>query len=383
MTLDAELDALSPGGDLDITGLTYNGTGSGENISISVQGITLTNGTLRGTVAANAFDGQVVLINAEDVTIDGLNVDGGARVFHIPGDYTEATGAHKDGTTLRNTVIDQNLHKGVPLQAYGPINDTLIEYNDWTTGDLAVQTSMFSLRVSEGNPCSGGAQGLNNIVRYNYFDQGAPYHSTTNDPGWFGLELKCASFWRIHDNEFHGGHVHVSMPDCEDYEVDHNDFYMEEYSHPDGERPWLGVEIAGSETHNANVHHNNIVAGFGGSGWLAQGNSLGTTGRYTFPRFQIECNVINAGTAGNLTDASIKNNTITTGSISGAGNTGNVTSNNDSDGAQHADCAEGTVLTPSPASLTLTTFAPSVTATTSQVAHPAAVNSRGNWFIGV
>jgi hypothetical protein len=374
VTLTTEIAAASAGATLDLTGRTFT-----ENVAIG-KSIILLNGTNTAPVAANAFDGGCVSISADDVTIDGMVVNRGARLFHITGSQVELGGTHRDGTTIRNTVSAAGTHKGAMVQFYGPIADTLIELNDWTHGSSAVQQSSISGRVSDNDPCSGFGSQVNNIVRHNVIDQGAPWHSSTGGPGWFGIEIKCGRNWRVHDNELHGGHCHTSWPDGDAIEVDHNDFHMQEHDHPDGDRPWLGVEVAGPDTFDIHIHHNTIVPGAGGPGWMVQGNSMGTVSEYP-DRVIVECNDLGASSNGNLIDSIIRNNTTSVGiSHPNAGN-GNTLTNNDADGADHADCVEGAAVTPGPATLLLTTYAPTVAATENQVLRPVSTVERGDWVL--
>src|SRR5688500_7436337 len=118
MTLQGMVNAAQPNTELDLTGDVF----TGEKVGID-KALILLNGTITGPVAANKFDDGVVKFLVNDITIDGMNADGGARVFYGVGSQVELGNSHRDRITIRNTLINRNLHKGAPLQWYGGIQD--------------------------------------------------------------------------------------------------------------------------------------------------------------------------------------------------------------------------------------------------------------------
>jgi hypothetical protein len=355
----------SAGGIADATGLTESAA-----LSLS-KALTLLNGTVTAPLVGG-FGTPAFQFAADDI-------DGGGTVIQL---NAISGGAGYSNFIARDLVVDRNGHSGGASYMYGNWTNVLFEDCTLINGSNANSAGYAGGRAGT-DPPSGPCVGFADGITY----RGCWLEADNNSPS-LGWEQKCGKNVLAEDCTFRGGPEYfMSMPDSEAVVVDGCDILLRS----DGfSRPWAFMEQPGPEA-GLYEYRNNIVAGDGTNGTFIYINSL----NYTLidkPIMLVECNVFSAGVdyvvyasdqSGGLQHATIRNNTLASGQVvtSSDGVTGNSFSNNDTDGADHADCLAGASVTPTTASLTLTTFAPTVTATTGQIMRPTTTVSRGDWVL--
>lgn len=317
-------------------GGTANATGLTENAYLPIgKEITLLNGTVTAPTTSE-FGNPALSADASNITVDGTIVDGGGHAVRING--------ARANVTFRDVVVDRNLHNGPAFFWFGAITNVLFENCDFINGSLAASKGTGGGRCAEddaatqsatGQPCPVFGDGI--TWRDCYFYQ--------MDPGWLGVEVKCARNVLMENCMFRGGgSLCSSWPDCQDVTFDGIDAVINDWS--DG-RPWGFLEQAGPKAATFTMR-NSVVSGKNLGGTVYWLNSL----NYAIidkPVLLIECNsftnglsyMVDAGAqTGGLQHATVKNNTLATGVqvTNSNGTTGNVFSNNDADGAEHGDC---------------------------------------------
>lgn len=328
MALQDLINAASVGATLDLTGMVFNGSGSGEFTNIN-KAITLLNGHYTGVLTTDPWSSGAINISASNVTIDGMDIAGGSGPFVMAWNGTPAT--IWTGLTIRNTIITRNRHPGGPFRWHGPHTNLLFEGNTWVNTTNNASAGMVGGRGDEGNPCGAFADGI--IFRDNYFEQG--------NPGYLGLEIKCGRNILVQRNTFRGGgEMCSSWPDCEEVEFDSNDALLQTI----GGNPFCLAEQAGPRAMHYHYHHNIVRFNGGLGGTMVYINSIAYA-QTTFPVINAECNIfVNGGSSivfsqhnpsnTGLQESILQNNTLTPSMtpINGP-QSNNTLFNNDLDGA--------------------------------------------------
>ena len=224
-SLQQVLDRADPGATVDVRGCIY---ANGATISkpVTLVGLTL---ALPEREDADRWRHELV-IEADDVTIEGFESRGGANIVAIEGD-------HRD-IIVRDADIRGQIGSGIWIK--GGATDVLLERVTVVT-DPGYQPSTepgVSPIRAEGCtpwPCEPVARRI--TVRDSVVDQGPELGQ--GGPGWFGIELIRAPDSIIERTTIRGGHTRISLPNSDATIVRDNIIDMS------GPAVW-GVEVAGA-----------------------------------------------------------------------------------------------------------------------------------------
>jgi nitrous oxidase accessory protein NosD len=243
-SLQALINASSPGSVLDLTGCRY------EQPAKVTRPLTLRGGTL--SIQSSGPWEVSLLIDADNVTIDGWTFLGGGVSLSI---------LERSNVRVLNSTFHD--HIGTPIAMFGPVRDVVIEGNEIINSRTIKSSAVIGRGAEEPNPCSTVGRGV--AIRDNYIDQGPGSYDESATVGWFGIELKCFEDSVIDGNHVTGGHTLISLPDSNRITVQNNLLDVRGFAY------W-GVEIP--QANDIAIYSNTVLGdGSGGNDAAFSANS--------------------------------------------------------------------------------------------------------------